>query len=189
MSPSVREGGGEHFLAQHCRSQVKHLEERLGQSQSQVTPETSQNIGPEIQEKLQTVISQCQASEHQHREAFDRIQSVSNKVENLEDMRSQITELEQKISKINTQNIETSTTDKDNVPTCKLDSEDDIETLKCFVKEKVAGMKDLVSGPLSVVFDAIRSDDFVGEDNFLTFSKANQFIKLSETGQQGLLIF
>ena len=53
-----------------------------------------------------------------------------------------------------------------------MESKDDIESLKSFVSERVAGMKDLVSGPLSVIFDAIRSDDFVGEDNFLTFSKA-----------------
>ena len=45
-------------------------------------------------------------------------------------------------------------------------------------------MKDLFSGTLSV-FDAIQLDDFVGEENFLTFSKAMQFIIL----KSDLLLF
>ena len=47
----------------------------------------------------------------------------------------------------------------------------DDSDLKLFVLQTVEATKDLVRNPLSVIFDAVRSEDFVGEDNFLTFSK------------------
>ena len=50
---------------------------------------------------------------------------------------------------------------------------EDDNDLKLFVLQTVEATKDLVRGPLSVIFDAVRSEDFVGEDNFLTFSKVN----------------
>merc|ERR1712029_1003663 len=48
-----------------------------------------------------------------------------------------------------------------------------VDELKLFVLQTVEATKDLVRGPLSVVFDAVRSEDFIGEDNTLTFSKTN----------------
>ena len=48
---------------------------------------------------------------------------------------------------------------------------EDVDDLKLFVLQTVEATKDLVRGPLSVVFDGVRSEDFVGEDNYLTFSK------------------
>ena len=51
--------------------------------------------------------------------------------------------------------------------------QEDDNDLKLFVLQTVEATKDLVRGPLSVIFDAVRSEDFVGEDNFLTFSKVN----------------
>ena len=50
---------------------------------------------------------------------------------------------------------------------------EDDNDLKLFVLQTVEATKDLVRGPLSVIFDAVRSEDFVGEDNFLPFSKVN----------------
>ena len=52
-------------------------------------------------------------------------------------------------------------------------AQEDDSDLKLFVLQTVEATKDLVRGPLSVIFDAVRSEDFVGEDNFLTFSKVN----------------
>ena len=154
------------------------MEERISQAEGQVRPETNNQ---EIQDKLQTVISRCEASEQDHRE-------VRQKVEKLEEMRTQLRELEQRLSDLNTQPVDTPGPVSETQPAPVLDSKDDLESVKSFVTEKLSGMKDLVSGPLSVVFDAVRSDDFVGEDNFLTFSKANQFIQLSYSGLRGFLI-
>ena len=50
--------------------------------------------------------------------------------------------------------------------------QEDVSELKMFVLQTVEAAKDLVRAPLSVVFDAVRSEDFIGEDNYLTFSKA-----------------
>lgn len=50
-------------------------------------------------------------------------------------------------------------------------AQEDDSDLKLFVLQTVEATKDLVRSPLSVIFDAVRSEDFVGEDNFLTFSK------------------
>ena len=50
-------------------------------------------------------------------------------------------------------------------------AQEDESDLKLFVLQTVEATKDLVRNPLSVIFDAVRSEDFVGEDNFLTFSK------------------
>ena len=50
-------------------------------------------------------------------------------------------------------------------------AQEDDNDLKLFVLQTVEATKDLVRSPLSVIFDAVRSEDFVGEDNFLTFSK------------------
>ena len=152
------------------------MEERISQAEGQGRPETNSQ---EIQDKLQTVISRCEASEQDHKE-------VRQKVEKLEEMRTELRELEQRLSDLNTQPVDPPVSETQPAPV--LDSKDDLESVKSFVTEKLSGMKDLVSGPLSVVFDAVRSDDFVGEDNFLTFSKANQFIQLSYSGHQGFLI-
>ena len=168
---------GENFLAKTFRSQLGKLEERLSQTQSEVRPEKS--LSKEIQDTLEAVISRCETSEKNQKEASACLQTVSQKVENLEEIRKQITELEQKLSNLNQPIDNTTFRKNEHEQASKLDSKDDLESVKCFVTEKLSDMKDLVSGPLSVVFDAIRSDDFVGEDNFLTFSKANQFIKLS----------
>ena len=50
-------------------------------------------------------------------------------------------------------------------------AQEDDSDLKLFVLQTVEATKELVRSPLSVIFDAVRSEDFVGEDNFLTFSK------------------
>ena len=54
-------------------------------------------------------------------------------------------------------------------------AEEDVSDLKLFVLQTVEAAKDLVRSPLSVMFDAVRSEDFVGEDNFMTFSKVDPF--------------
>ena len=59
--------------------------------------------------------------------------------------------------------------------------QEDVSELKMFVLQTVEAAKDLVRAPLSVVFDAVRSEDFIGEDNYLTFSKAIQMIQISNT--------
>ena len=48
-----------------------------------------------------------------------------------------------------------------------------VEELKTKVDSSIATMKSLVFSPLSVIFDAVRSEDWVGEDNYLPFTKLN----------------
>jgi len=48
-----------------------------------------------------------------------------------------------------------------------------VEELKTKVDSSIATMKSLVFSPLSVMFDAVRSEDWVGEDKYLPFTKLN----------------
>jgi len=48
-----------------------------------------------------------------------------------------------------------------------------VEQLKLKVESSISSMKSLVFAPLSVIFDAVRSEDWVGDDKYLTFTKLN----------------
>ena len=48
-----------------------------------------------------------------------------------------------------------------------------VDELKNKVESSIATMKSLVFSPLSVMFDAVRSEDWLGEDNYLPFTKLN----------------
>ena len=48
-----------------------------------------------------------------------------------------------------------------------------VEQLKLKVDSSISSMKSLVFAPLSVIFDAVRSEDWVGEDGWLPYTKLN----------------
>ena len=180
--------GGRKILStqQWCRGQVRQLEERLRQSQSQAPLYNSLQLNKDFHGKIETLTLRLDSSDKRNTKTLDCLQCLSNRVENLEIIKIQVKELEEKLAAVHIQSSYSQ--HKDTYPLevqqRKLDAGEVIESLKCYLTEKITAVKDLVSGPLSVVFDAIRSDDFVGEDNFLTFSKAMQFIKCTS----GLLL-
>ena len=45
--------------------------------------------------------------------------------------------------------------------------------MKLKVESSISSMKSLVSAPLSVIFDAVRSEDWVGEGGWLPYTKLN----------------
>ena len=150
---------------------MSQLEHRISQSERSASTET-----------LQTLLSRCEEGDLKHRQVLDSLETLSGRVELLEQITRELAEKQENIvappspsppSPPSDQQQSSPVEEKQITTTATvMESKDDIESLKSFVSERVAGMKDLVSGPLSVIFDAIRSDDFVGEDNFLTFSKA-----------------
>ena len=48
-----------------------------------------------------------------------------------------------------------------------------VEQLKLKVDSSISSMKSLVFAPLSVIFDAVRSEDGIGEDGWLPYTKLN----------------
>lgn len=48
-----------------------------------------------------------------------------------------------------------------------------LEQLKLKVDSSISSMKSLVFAPLSVIFDAVRSEDWAGEDGWLPYTKLN----------------
>ena len=48
-----------------------------------------------------------------------------------------------------------------------------VEQLRLKVDSSISSMKSLVFAPLSVIFDAVRSEDWVGEDGWLPYTKLN----------------
>ena len=152
---------------------------------SQLEKRLSESARPASTETLESLLSRCDQGEQRQRQASDCLHTLTGRVDLLDQITRELTEKQENIltlpspppehqdsSPVQEEEQDTTSTTTATV----LESKDDIESLKTFVSERVAGMKDLVSGPLSVIFDAIRSDDFVGEDNFLTFSKAAVYL-------------
>ena len=57
--------------------------------------------------------------------------------------------------------------------TSKVEDGDLMGRLEQRLASEVAGLNSLFAAPLSVAFDAVRSEDFVGQDGFLPFTKLN----------------
>ena len=156
---------------------MSDLDQRLRESERPVVTETPVET---LQVALQGILARCEEGDLRQKQAGDCLETLRGRVEQLEQITRELAEKqetgqtlpsppsEQQTSPLQEEQTTTSTATTSPV----LESKQEIESLRSFVSERVAGMKDLVSGPLSVIFDAIRSDDFVGEDNFLTFSKA-----------------
>ena len=136
-----------------CRAEVSRLHQRI-----------SQPVKNDLQDKLSCLLSRCEASD-------ESLQSVTARIDQMEQITSQLAETQHSQPSLPPPPPQDIPPEREVIHDTK-ESKDDIESMKSFVSEKVASMKDLVSGPLSVIFDAVRSDDFVGEDNFLTYSKA-----------------
>ncbi|XP_023345096.1 uncharacterized protein LOC111714261 [Eurytemora carolleeae] len=54
-----------------------------------------------------------------------------------------------------------------------VDISEQLDTIKESLTGQVAACRALVASPLSVIFDAVRSEDWIGQDNFLPFTKLN----------------
>ena len=186
------------------RTQVSQLESRLSQSERPLSTESLQEtLQAKLQAKLQAALqglqSRCDEGDQKQKQALDGLETLRGRVGQLEQITRDLAEKQeinstlpsppsdqQQTAPVQEEKIPPTTS----TPTSTTVMEDDIESLKSFVSESVAGMKDLVSGPLSVIFDAVRSDDFLGEDNFLTFSKAAVYQMFANSNQyQGLHLF
>ena len=155
---------------------MSDLNQRLRQTSERPVVRTETPLET-LQVTLQEILARCEEGDHRQKEASDGLQTLRGRVDQLEDITGELAEkLETSQSPPSPPSVQQPQTppaqEEQTTAAVVLESKDEIESLKSFVSERVAGMKDLVSGPLSVIFDAIRSDDFVGEDNFLTFSKA-----------------
>ena len=105
-------------------------------------------------------------------ELSDGIQDIRKAQEiNESSTRDKITHLEQQLISAPPSNEATEVSPPSAPITKQPPAQEDENDLKLFVLQTVEATKDLVRSPLSVIFDAVRSEDFVGEDNFLTFSK------------------
>ena len=153
---------------------MSDLEQRLSQSERPVRTDNSLET---LEVSLQGILSRCEEGDHRQKEALDCLETVRGRLEQLERITRELAEKQEASPTLPSppsdqqQQIPPAKEEQSETETVT-ESKGEIEELKRFVSERVAGMKDLVSGPLSVIFDAVRSDDFVGEDNFLTFSKA-----------------
>ena len=121
-----------------------------------------------IEERINETDSKTQANIC---ELSDGIQDIRKAQEiNESSTRDKITHLEQLISAHQSNEASLPSAPITKQPPVQEDDND----LKLFVLQTVEATKDLVRSPLSVIFDAVRSEDFVGEDNFLTFSKVRK---------------
>ena len=169
------------------KSEVKMLHEKINNKAAVVTspqPASTNNNCDDLVKRLETDVSR------QVKEVLDKVEAIERDNEtahkNIDDrfdnLKSSLEESEKKtFDKI--KSLEESFNSAPATATSSSDSVDqkesvirpveDVDDLKLFVLQTVEATKDLVRGPLSVVFDGVRSEDFVGEDNYLTFSKVN----------------
>ena len=141
--------------------QLKKLESDISSRISDVVNRVSEIdknnkiVVDELDNKIQTIIKSQEAAEISHKQESEEIQ--------------------QKLQRLSTTKPDTIVSSapvlSPPVSHPSEHSQESVDELKLFVLQTVEATKDLVRAPLSVVFDAVRSEDFIGEDNTLTFSK------------------
>ena len=174
------------------RSEVKQLSETVSKQKSptaqttapQPQPVQNNNNCDDIKERIKTevetkVISILEKMESNQREAKVTQETIESQVEALKTSQVQfenttkqkLKTLEESLASNTPLPVPASNGNSSPDTTNMSAPTEDVDDLKLFVLQTVEATKDLVRGPLSVVFDAVRSEDFVGEDSFLTFSK------------------
>jgi len=92
--------------------------------------------------------------------------------------KAELVDIAKKLSCVNTHQVEAlpsivETQQDQELGTQDQDLVEQVEQLKLKVDSGISSMKDLVFAPLSVIFDAVRSEDWVGQDGWLPYTKLN----------------
>jgi len=163
------------------RQEVEKLQER---QQPQLLQVTAGAPDSQVEAALNTRIDTLQQRmEDRRKEEEESISLVSEEVKVIAakaDMLSSSTkaELTELASKIPALLTHAETTSSGSVAAAAEEEEkgqlaEQVEELKVKVESSISSMKSLVFSPLSVMFDAVRSEEWVGEDSYLPFTKLN----------------
>ena len=168
------------------RQELDKLHERQQPQVLQVTGDTSDNdkveqvindridaLEKRIEEKIKEDKNSIELVSEETKGIVSSFESLAAKQENLSNsIKADIAELANKICTTPAP-PQPGDTDTAIDTSAGIDLTGQVEELKTKVDSSIATMKSLVFSPLSVIFDAVRSEDWVGEDNYLPFTKLN----------------
>jgi len=168
------------------RQELDKLHERQQPQVLQVTGDTSDNdkveqvindridaLEKRIEEKIKEDKNSIELVSEETKGIVSSFESLAAKQENLSNsIKADIAELANKIC-TTPASPPPGDTDTSIDTSAGIDLTGQVEELKTKVDSSIATMKSLVFSPLSVIFDAVRSEDWVGEDNYLPFTKLN----------------
>jgi len=174
------------------RQEVEKLKDRQHPQVLQVTGGASDNT--QLEKKLTIRIENMEERLEDKAKADDQcistfsgeIKSVASSYQILasdlaahtSSTKAELVDIAKKLSCVNTHQVEAlpsivETQQDQELGTQDQDLVEQVEQLKLKVDSGISSMKDLVFAPLSVIFDAVRSEDWVGQDGWLPYTKLN----------------